>query len=149
MVLIMIQSSESIRNSFSSWITVMVSYIPTHTYTFTITYNFILLQGSLPKWATILLAINVATQEMEYIHLKAHGIYLCILPSDGSMYTRVNGKRQANNTSSVPFFYCHPKWIWNKKYKTNSLTAFKVDSEYVEGFLTMEGSKHSRHHLTY
>jgi len=65
----------------------MVSYIPTHSHTFTVTYNFILLQGSLTNQQLFFLAKNVATQETEYIHLKAHGIHLCILPSDGSMYT--------------------------------------------------------------
>jgi hypothetical protein len=36
---------------------------------------------------------NVAMLELEYTHLKAHYMYLAMLPSDGSVGTEATGRR--------------------------------------------------------
>jgi hypothetical protein len=48
----------------------------------------------------------VTTQGKECLHLKACGMYLWMLQSNGGVYTGVTGRRQANHMHFESWFYC-------------------------------------------
>jgi hypothetical protein len=52
------------------------------------------------------LAENISMQEMEYVFLKACGMYLYMLPLGGGLYTEASGRREENHMHFESWFYC-------------------------------------------
>lgn len=78
---------------------------------------------------------------MAYTCASYHQMGVCIHES------MVRGRQTTHLLNQ--FHSLSSKVNMKQSIQTNSLTTFKVDYEYVDGFLTMEGTKHTQHLLTY